>query len=63
MRPKQSPIIPVRTKPEMKEIFLLAAEHDGFDSLAAWIKAQCQRRVNELTENKAFLIKRKELPY
>lgn len=63
MKTKQSPIIPVRTKPEMKEQFLLAAEHDGFDSLAAWVKAQCQRRVNELAESKAFLIRRNDLPY
>lgn len=60
---KQSPIVPVRVKPDMKEQFLLAAEHDGFDSLAAWVKAQCQRRVNELAEHKAFLIKKNELPY
>ena len=63
MKTKQPPIIPVRAKPEMKELFQLAAEHDGFNSLAAWVKAQCQRRVNELTEKKAFLIKRNDLPY
>ena len=63
MTTKQSPIVPVRVKPDMKEQFLLAADYDGFDSLAAWVKAQCQRRVNELVESKAFLIKRNELPY
>lgn len=60
---KQSPITPVRMDPELKERCLLAASHDGFDSLAAWIKVQCQRRINELHDDKRFLIKLDELPY
>jgi len=62
-RPKQSPITPVRMDAELKERCQLAAAHDGFDSLSSWIKVQCQRRINELHDDKRFLIKLDDLPY
>jgi len=59
----QSPITPVRMDAELKERCQLAAAHDGFDSLSSWIKVQCQRRINELHDDKRFLIKLDDLPY
>lgn len=58
-----SPIVPIRMNAEFKSHCRLAAEHEGFDSVSAWVKAQCQKRINELHNEKRFQIALKDLPY
>jgi len=44
----QNPIVPVRVCPDLKKQFQAAQHADGFKCLATWIKAQCERRLDEL---------------
>jgi len=44
----QNPIVPVRIDPVLKKQFQAAQHADGFKCLATWIKAQCERRLDEL---------------
>ena len=45
----QNPIVPVRMDPQLKALCHVARETDGYKCLATWIKAQCERRLDELS--------------
>lgn len=59
----QNAIVPVRMSPELKSHCRIAAEQDGFESLAGWIKHVCKKRIGELQKEKPFKIRLKDLPY